>query len=485
MLLPIKIPPGVVRPGTVYDAKGRWYNGHLVRWQDGVLAPVKGFAPVYDFGPGGLQLDIGGECIGEHKWVANNGAVWVALGTSTKLYMIVLRSANSGLMYDVTPAGFVAAATPWTMDNYGEDLVACSDGTIYYVDTSTVAGSGGIGAALTNAPTCRAVFVTPERFIVALGVNGDPREVAWCDQDDPTVWTSTDTNSAGDFPVASTGRLLVGKRGRGESLIWSDTDLWSMRYIGGELIYRFEYQGQGGVYSSRTVAMFAGKAVWLGTSSFYMYDGYVRAIPCDVSDYLFGDADTRLLSPAADTLFETTLIPRLDHGEVWLHYIGGTPRYVVLSVNDGWWMTGEGSYERTGGVDKGPSEYVITVDFSGKVWAEEVNLAAVYTNADEPFIESGPVEIGNGDNAMMATRLIPDGKTTAGVMLTFKTSFYPTQAETDHGPYTMANPRSLRFTAAQFRVRVEGDPDSVAEGDPINWRYGTPRLEIVARGTRR
>ena len=42
-LFPLKIPSGFVRPGTKYDAQGRWYDGTLIRWHDGVMQAIGGW----------------------------------------------------------------------------------------------------------------------------------------------------------------------------------------------------------------------------------------------------------------------------------------------------------------------------------------------------------------------------------------------------------------------------------------------------------
>ena len=93
------------------------------------------------------------------------------------------------------------------------------------------------------------------------------------------------------------------------------------------------------------------------------------------------------------------------------------------------------------------------------------------------FCETGPVSLGNGDQVLKVTSVIPDEKTQGDVDLKFKTRFYPNDTETTHGPFNPSNPTSLRFTGRQMRMRVEGD-------QATNWRVGTMRLETKAGGRR-
>ena len=88
-----------------------------------------------------------------------------------------------------------------------------------------------------------------------------------------------------------------------------------------------------------------------------------------------------------------------------------------------------------------------------------------------------PISIGNGDNVVKVTEVIPDELTQGDVDLKFKTRFYPNATETTHGPFNPSNPTSLRFTGRQMRMRVEGD-------QPTAWRVGTMRLETKAGGRR-
>lgn len=476
MLRPMRIPPGIVRPGTKYDAKGAWYDCNLVRWRDGVLQPMGGWTLLS--GAGDAQID--GVTRKIYPWVLNSGDVQVAIGTNTKLYYY-----SAGTLTDITPAGFTTGpvdasgtywsrteAATWSVDSYGEDLVAVhtSDGRLLYYDDSA-----GTTAALSNAPTSNlGVVVTPENFIVALGAGGDARLVKWCDQDDNTAWTADTTNQAGEQPLPTKGKILAGRASRSETLIWTTADLWAMRYIAGNFIYSLEKVGDGGAISRNSMAMVDGVAVYMGEENFYRYDGFVQPIPCSVSDYVFSDLNREQASKISADV-------RSDYHEVWWYYpsSGSTEndRYVVYNYLQNIWYLG--SIRRTCGTDRKFLEFPMAAGPSGEVYFHEDGD----TYADEdatthtPFVESGPFEIGEaGDRVMMVRQIVPDEATLGDADLYVYHSFYPTDTETSTGPLTVGQPTDVRITARQVRLRIQHDQ--------ADWRFGTPRFDIVPCGRR-
>jgi hypothetical protein len=119
------------------------------------------------------------------------------------------------------------------MDTWGEYLIACSnaDGKIYEWQLGFTTPT--LAAAITNAPTGnKAVLVTAERILFALGAGGNPRKVQWCDQENNTLWTPAGDNQAGDYELATPGTLLAGKRVKGVNLLFTDVDVHTAQYVG-------------------------------------------------------------------------------------------------------------------------------------------------------------------------------------------------------------------------------------------------------------
>lgn len=486
-LIPLKIPPGMYRNGTEYESAGRWNDGNLVRWADGVMRPVGGWRQRV------TSAATGRPC-GLSTWADNAAARWAAIGTHSKLY-----GAQSGVdLYDITPAGYtvgradavaavgygsstygsgaygtprpitttagVLEATTWALDNWGQRLLACAstDGRIYEWDRNTAAAA----TVLTNAPTQnRSMIVTAERFVFALGANGNPRLVQWSDQENNTVWTPAATNQAGSNELQTMGRIISARKVRGGTLILTDADAHLAQYAGPPFIYRFERVGAGcGLIGANAIAAADAFCVWMSRSGFWLFDSYAQPLPSDVSDYVYSDINLVQASKIA-------AVHVAKFGEVWWYYPSGDSnecnRYVVWSYRDKYWATG--SIARTVGTDAGVFEYPLVASPAGIVYEHEVGYG--YDGA-QPFAESGPIELGAGDRVMSARQLVPDERTQGDVQARFKLRFYPNAAEQTVGPYAMGTPTSVRFTARQVRMRVE----ALRAAD---WRVGTMRLEAV------
>ena len=216
-----------------------------------------------------------------------------------------------------------------------------------------------------------------------------------------------------------------------------------------------------------------GRAFWMGRRKFFMYDGSVRAIPCDVSDHVFGD-----MNVLQSSRFRAVAIA--EHNTVRWHYCSRASshpdRYVEYNYAEGHWSIGK--LPRTAGVDRGTFEYPIYADHNGYVYYHE--RGDRYEDGDgtdyEPFVESAPFEIGNGSSTMFIRELVPDEQMLGDVSMRLYTRLYPTAEETEYGPFALGNPTTFRATGRQARIRV-------AQQRP-KWRLGTIRMDLVPAGAR-
>jgi hypothetical protein len=506
MLYPLKLPPGVLRNGTEYASKGRYYDAWLVRWtDDGTLKPVGGWRVRNN-----SAAPLTGMARAIIAWRDNSNSTWLAIGTHSRLYA----SDRAGNVYDVTPAGFVAGnadatlgggygqglygdsnpygqptpdttniidATEWTLDTWGQFPVGISpaDTKIYQWDLNTA----HLATQVTNAPTCAALVVTPERFLFALG-STDPRTVQWCDQQNNTVWTPSTTNQAGSFPLQTGGRLMCGKVTRGGTLLFTDLDVWLAVYVGGTLVYGFEKAGaQCGVASRQAVAALDSQVVWMGRNGFWRYNGYVEPLACDIADFVFSNINTQQIS-------KIYCIRDAANSEIIWHYPSAgsleVDQTAVWNYKFNYWSIGRKA--RTCGVDRGLFTYPVYVGTDGLVYEHEVGFSY---DGSFPYAEGGPLElgsgyradlagglgIGSGDEVIYASWLLPDDKTLGDVTATFKTKFMPDDSEVLVGPYTLSTRTDVRFSARQVKVRFTG-----AAND--DWRVGIPRLDLAGGGER-
>lgn len=303
--------------------------------------------------------------------------------------------------------------------------------------------------------------------------NYSARRVYWASQETTSDLEPSNANTAGSFDLATDGILVCGRKTRGETLLWTTVDLWAMTYIGGSLVYSFRQAGNScGIVGPKAAIVVDDLAFWMGYGSFHMYDGTVKTIPCEVSDYVFGD-----FSQANS--YKAWAISNPRYGEVTWHYPSASAsecdRYVTLNRQEDYWVFGE--LERVAGVTRRAGAVVpvpVMVDEDGNLYDHETGD----DHGDStPHVESGPVEIGDGNHIMRVQRIVPDDKTMGDVNISIYTSMYPNADETLNGPYTLANPTSVRLTARQVRIRIE---EEVAAA----WRVGVPRFGVRPVGRR-
>jgi hypothetical protein len=479
-------------------------SGATGSFADMVLSPIKLLEPVR----------------GSVGWKDNGQNSWAGFGTATKLYAF-----GGSFVYDITPAGFTTGdedasstagqygdgafsgglygtgdagaatlteAQTWQVDTFGEDLVAVaySDGKLYKWDTS-VGGATPAAVMHAYAPIENVgVVVTPERFVVALGGRGnvtapvdisdpasDARRVIWSDQEDEEEWDPTVAGSqAGDFILPGAGELMCGARNRNETLLWTDIDLFSMRYIGGTLVYSFAQVGaQCGIISRHAKAVVDGRAYWMGQRGFFMYDGYAKPLPCPVSDDVFNNLNREQRS-------KIVAISVSEYGQIWFAYpsAGSLENDTIVSYNylENHW-SGPWTLERTAGFDRGPFDYPVLFDSLGQMYYHETGTeyyVPAWTSQLTPSAETGPIELGQGDTVMTVNRLVPDEDTLGEVDATLYASLFPTATEDSQAITTLSEPTSCRLTGRQVRLKVLQDTPG--------WRVGVFRLEVTPRGRR-
>lgn len=494
-LIQLKIPAGVRSVGTDLESTGRWLDSNLVRWTNGSLRPVGGWLEKYD-----ASTSFTAAPRKMHSWNDNSGVAHIALGSASELIHVD----ESGQASDITPAGLVSGANngsvgsafgggsygasyygterigsgvfqeadTWALDNWGEYLVGCltSDGKLYEWQLNTATPAAQITNAPINNKTC---LVTEERFIFALGADGNPRKVQWCDREDNTEWTPEATNEAGDIELQTNGEIMTGVRVRGQALILTNVDAHVANYIGSPYVYGFERVGTACGTASRigVVATDVG-AFWMGTESFFMFNGSsVIRLPCEVQDRVFDSVNRNQLSKVFavhDTKF----------GEIWWFYPSSETTeidsYVAFDYNEQHWTVG--SINRTCGVPRGVFEHPYWVSKDGVIYEHE-RLNLPHGDA-VPFAETAPFNLGSGDQLAKAVNLIGDEDFAGQVNVSFKAKFHPNDIEYSYGPYTLnGGITSIRFTGRQIRMRVE------ATGND-DFRVGVMRMELQSGGKR-
>lgn len=488
-LLPLKLPPGMRNTGTVYQSKGRWYTGNLVRFFQDTIQPIGGWVARQVSG-----ATMAGVPRAMVSYRRNDDTQIIVIGTTRGLYAI-----SGSVVYDITPAAVVSTVTArvWQLDVFGAYLVAVdltapstAGGAYYWTGDTAVVAAVLAPFSGSNPTLALSVVTTPERFLTVLGakytsagwsstgVESQSRMVTWATQEGGftgSEWVPGAANTAGDFTLTTDGALVCGRRTRGGTLLWTTTDLWMMTYIGGSFIYRFDQAGNKcGIISSRAVIVTDAASYWMGINGFYSYDGFVKPLPCDVYDYVFGSLNRTyahyIWAVEHPTFGEVTwFYPHAAQTEI--------TRYVTYNYREQHWVTG--SLGRTAGMTSQPGTavYPVMCDASRVIYNHETGYFRYPSAA--PYLESGPIEIGGGDRWMSVQRIIPDDRTLGDVSMSIYTAPNPDTAETANGPYTLTAETSVRLMARQVRLKIT----EVAPSDDAVWTART--TPTMARGQTR
>jgi hypothetical protein len=403
--------------------------------------------------------------------------------------------------------GVLLQSAKWALDNWGEDVLALQfDGGLFYWDTSDGLSSNLAGTTeVSGAPTKSRFMIVSgdDRHVICLGTETtigttstqDNMFIRWSDQESTSDWTPTATNTAGSFRLTDGNQINTAVRSRGAVMIWTDTALYSMQFIGAPLTFGFKQIGSNcGAVGINAAVDVSGNSYWMSNDSFFVYDGAVKKIPCSVQDYVFDDINEN----AKQDVFCAS---NSNYNEVMWFYASANSdqidRMVIYNYAENLWYIG--TLARTSWSDYGvyPVPYAtqfLSTDTTAtistitglKAGRTFVFLHETGTEDDGSamanHIESGDIDIADGDNFMSISRFIPDFKNLTGTAdVTIKTRPYPSGTQTSHGSFdvtTSTTKVNTRIRGRQVAVRISSD----ATGD--KWRYGTMRLDIRPDGMR-
>lgn len=380
---------------------------------------------------------------------------------------------------------FLAMARIWAIDTWGEDII-CSprQGGIYVWDSS--AGVSFRAAVIAAAPlTAKSIFVSPEdRHLVALGAHDgvaeDPLLIRWCDQENYTDWTPTVTNTAGSKRLDVGNEILCGIKVRGEHLIFTDSALFSMVFVGPPDTFAFRSLGDnGGLLGPMAGNVFEGVAYWMGSQDFFIYDGVLKPLDCPITTTVFDDLNRVQRAKIYCGI-------NRSYREVWWLYPSADSEecdsYVIYNMKDRLWSYGTLARTMLVG-DSDVFNYVYGFGTDGHLYTHELGTDD-YLTAMNAYIESGDFEIDAGGNGIAhISKFIPDFKTLDGAVdVTIKGKKYPQDSEQQtSGPHAVTSTTKFinpRVRCRQIAIRLESD----ALGD--DWRAGTMRVDLLPHGGR-
>jgi hypothetical protein len=397
----------------------------------------------------------------------------------------------------------------WSQANFGEDLLfAPRDGGIYYWDaTSGITARGVLLQSLLGAsdvPTVQKfIFVSDvSRFVLAFGCNEagsavqNPLLIRWSDQEDAINWTPAPTNQAGSLQLSRGSEIISCIQTRQEILVWTDSALYSLQYLGPPFIWGAQQLGDNiSIIGPNAVALASGVVYWMGMDKFYAYDGRVQTLNCDLRRYVFND----LNKSQSQQIFAGT---NEGFNEVWWYYCSAdsvvVDKYVVFNYAENSWYYG--TLGRTAWLDSGLRDYPLAATYTRNLVNHEEGVDDNEGNDAAPitaYISSSEFDIEDGHNVAQVWRMLPD--------VTFDGSTEGASPELTMTLYGMTNSGSgvtsgksrdvlkgstyvitEEFTG-QIYTRVRGRQMIMkAESTKLGttWQLGAPRLDIRKDGRR-
>lgn len=419
----------------------------------------------------------------------------------------------------------------WSNDNYGEWLfIAPRGGAVYYwlpegqtypdttagglgvraQDLATQATAAGFDGTFVPNKTNQIVSSAIQRFLICFGANpydpGDsetpfePLLVRWSDQENPYQWIPAATNQSGEFKLSSGSFIMCAEATRQEILVWTDSAIYSMQYLGPPYVWGFQILMDNisiiGPNASITVN---NVTYWMGVDKFYVYSGRVETLPCALRQFIFNDINK-------DQGFQVFAGGNEGYNEVWWFYCSQgsdtIDKYVIYNYLERVWYYG--TMERTAWLDSPLRQYPMAADFNNRILYHESAVDDVAGETPLPinaYVQSSDFDIGDGHNFGFVWRILPDvnfnGSNTNNPYVTMTVK----PRRNSGTPYgTADNPEVIsadnftndpvytvqeftgqvytRLRGRQLAFRIESDSLGVA------WQLGSPRIDIRNDGRR-
>ena len=410
----------------------------------------------------------------------------------------------------------------WTNDNFGQDLlIAPRGGSVFYWTASTGVGtraeylstlstSKGFDGTRVPVETLQIVASAIQRFVICFGANPydpttaatdfDPLLVRWSDQENPYEWVPAVTNQSGEFRLSSGSFIMCARNTRQEILVWTDSTIYSMQYLGPPYVWGFQVlQDNISIMSPNAAITVNNVTYWMGVDKFFVYSGRVETLPCSLWQYIFEDINTQ-------QAFQVFVGSNERYNEVWWFYCSQNSntvdKYVIYNYLERVWYYG--TMARTAWLDSGIRQYPMAADYNSRMLFHESAVDDVSGEQPVPidsYIQSSDFDIGDGHNFGFIWRILPDinfnGSNTNNPFVTMQVK----PRQNSGAPYGASNDPEVisadnfvnaptynvqeftgqvytRLRGRQIAFRIESDSLGV------RWQLGSPRIDIRNDGRR-
>ena len=406
----------------------------------------------------------------------------------------------------------------WSIDNFGSKIIALiHNAQVFEWDSNATNATTTRATIISGAPTASRDMIvsTPDRHLVFFGTEttiGTPSTqdqmfIRFSNQEDINTYTPTATNTAGTQRLADGSRIMGAVRGRDAIYIWTDTALFTMRFIGPPFTFGFAQVGTNcGLIGQNAAVEVDGAAYWMSENGFFKYAGALQSLQCLVEDFVYDDLNTtanQLINAGLNNLFGeinwfycssgATVIDRV----VTYNYFESTPARPI-------WTTGtldrttwqdsavfgkphatdydadsNNSYDVVGNTDG------CTIYYEHETGTDQVTTTA--TTAVTSNIQSGDFDIsqgGDGEFFAKIRRFVPDFLSQTGnTQITLNLRNFPnnTEASSPLGPFTITSSTEKVDTRARARAVSLKVANTAASQ---SWKLGGFRLDIQPDGRR-
>ena len=400
------------------------------------------------------------------------------------------------------PTGVTAGVTYYLFNVQG--LTAnLLDSTGAVVNTSST-GSAVYISNLVDVPYVQNYIIVSDtsRFAIVFGTNDygsttlDPMLIRWSDQENPYEWTPDATNQAGSIRLSHGSQIQTAIQTRQEIVVFTDQALYSMQYVGAPYYWKTQLLGDNiSIMGQNAAALASGIVYWMGKEKFYLYDGRVQTLDCDLRKFIFNS-----LNQSQNQQVYASTVEAFN--EVWWFYCSGTSTspdsYVVYNYLEKVWYYG--TMGRTAWIDSGLYVSPIGATVNNRLVYQESGVDDNETGTPagiDAYISSSEFDIGDGHNFAFVWRILPD--------LTFSGSTDGTSPEATMTLYPMYssgsgtnNPRSNTAYSINLQANPEtftGEVYTRVRGRQLiikmestkvgtTWQLGAPRLDIRPDGRR-
>lgn len=436
---------------------------------------------------------------------------------------------GQGLVLSTTgalPTGLVPGVTYYVKNLTGSNfqLSATAGGTAINTSgsqsgTHTVTPVGtalSTSAGAADVPAAANYFLVSDvsRFLIAFGTYDylsttfDPMLVRWSDQGNLALWTPAVTNQAGSVRLSNGSEIVTAIQSRQEVLVWTDSALYNLQYIGPPYVWSSQLLASNvSIIGPNATAVASNMAFWMGMDKFYIYDGRVQTLNCDLWRLVYDNINMT----QADQFFAGT---NEGFSEIWFFYCSANSdtvdSYVVYNYLEKIWYYG--TMARTAWIDSGLRTSPVAATYSNNLVNHEVGVDDETTGTPAPihaYITSAQFDIGDGDRMGFVWRMLPDltfRDSTQGSHPQVTMSLQPLRNSGSgyNSPRSVAGPSadadavvdstSVPVTSAevdeytgQIYIRVRGRQMSMKiESNKLGtqWQMGTPRIDIRPDGRR-